>query len=303
MASIQFQRRGPVARQWHAMACELITANLTDIADDSRETAKTIHECRKRCKRLRALLRLGGEGLPKAIRKEEKAVRDAARLLSGHRDATAMLEAIDKLQQWARPDDREYIAPLAEVMGNRLGAASADEDTKPEEAVEQFRVAMEALRLRAERWSLESKGYGLIEAGLTSTYRAAKKRWRQAESDPSSERLHEWRKEVKYHRYQIKMLEPLWPAVLGGWHNETVLLSEDLGDEHDLTLLSMTIAAMPEAAGGAERAASLAGLAAARRAELRELAFERAARLFVERPKDFNKRIRRYWKQWRRENG
>jgi len=302
MASIEFKRRGAVARQFQTMARELMAANLAEIADEATDTAKTIHECRKRCKRLRALIRLGGEALPKAVRKEEKAVRDAARLLSGHRDATALLEAIEKLQEWARPEDRDYIAPLAEVMSSRL-APSEQEDASPNEALEQFRVAMEALLLRSEGWSLESKGYGLLEDGLTSTYGAARKLWREAESDPSSERLHEWRKEVKYHRYQIKMLEPLWPGMLGPWHDETALLSEYLGDEHDLTLLSMTIAAMPDAAGGAERAASLAGLAAARRAELRELAFELASRLFVEKPQDFNNRMRRYWKQWRREIG
>src|ERR1041384_5148276 len=79
------------------------------------------HDARKRTKKLRALLRLVRPELGDDVyRRENRALRDASRRLSGVRDAWVLVEALDDL---GLPDDS--VAPLrAALMGEyraRLG--------------------------------------------------------------------------------------------------------------------------------------------------------------------------------------
>src|SRR5690606_21626149 len=56
------------------------------------------HQIRKHCKKLRGLVRLVRSSFPD-YRKENTAFRDAARLLSGVRNAQSMLETCEKLEE------------------------------------------------------------------------------------------------------------------------------------------------------------------------------------------------------------
>jgi CHAD domain-containing protein len=54
---------------------------------------------------------------------------------------------------------------------------------------------------------------------------------------PTVENFHEWRKRVKYYRYQLKLLRDFWKPVMEALRREAVKLSDDLGDDHDLAVL------------------------------------------------------------------
>src|SRR5437763_13267226 len=71
-------------------------AELRGEADSSPEVA--VHEARKDMKKLRALLRLARDELGDEVyRRENECFRDAARRLSGFRDADMMLGALEGL--------------------------------------------------------------------------------------------------------------------------------------------------------------------------------------------------------------
>src|SRR4029453_237481 len=69
------------------------------------------------------------------------------------------------------------------------------------------------------RASVYARAVRLVDKGLES-------------ADPSV--LHEARKSVIHLRYQLDMLEPIWPALIGAWVKELQRLREVLGDFNDL---------------------------------------------------------------------
>ncbi|MEA2297262.1 MAG: hypothetical protein QOF77_198, partial [Solirubrobacteraceae bacterium] len=79
---------------------ELVTARALLREGFDEDPVDAVHEARKSIKKTRALLRLVRPGLPKRVyRSENRTLRDAARLISGARDADVMVETVEKLAE------------------------------------------------------------------------------------------------------------------------------------------------------------------------------------------------------------
>ena len=98
---------------------------------------------------------------------------------------------------------------------------------------------------------------------------------RQAREDPTAEAMHEWRKRVKYHSYHLRLLEPVWPAMLKAQVGAAKRLEELLGDHHDLDVFMQTLAGDPAAFGDVEKVETIRSLGHRRREELENEAFAR----------------------------
>ena len=125
---------------------------------------------------------------------------------------------------------------------------------------------------------------------LASSELRARKRGAEAEEAPSVERLHEWRKRVKYHRYHCKLLRRRAPELIGARRSVAKALSGLLGDDHDLAVFVRVVAR--EELGDPTLRAVLRDVAAGERRRIQEEAFALGERLFVEAPDDFVERIR-----------
>ena len=227
-------------------------------------------------------------------------LRDAARELSDLRDADALLETYDKLgERFADEVDLRRIAPvrralvarrrrLAEAMTRSKDASppSAPSSTPPAPGWRPGRLRKAA----STSW----------RPGLERAYQRGRKAMRAAYDAPSSERFHDWRKRVKYHRYHLDLLGELWPRPLKARRKEVKALGTMLGDEHDLAVLRATLAADDASFADASTRALL-DLAARRRAELRAAMRPLGGRLFAERPKALAARYGSYWRSWRSE--
>lgn len=248
-----------------------------------------VHDARKCCKRLRALLRLARPGLPADVyERENAAIRDAAREISGLRDAEALIEAFDAL---AGEDsaDADRAALRRRLGGDRSPAAPVAAAVR--DAEERLRQA----RTRVGQWRLDDDGFEPLGDGLRRTYRAGRRRLAEARDTASTPALHEWRKQVKYHWYHVRLLQPAWPGPLRARRAELKALSDALGDDHDLAMLDAALAAAPAAELGGLREAL-----AQRRARLQAEAFALGARLYADRPKALRRRYRGYWEAWKR---
>ena len=82
---------------------------------------------------------------------------------------------------------------------------------------------------------------------------------------PTDEAFHEWRKEVKYLRYQMESLRPIDPPAFSGVIAALDSLGEVLGTEHDHTVLRWVVGR--EGSRGGE-AAHVLELLQARKEEL-----------------------------------
>jgi CHAD domain-containing protein len=277
------------------IACEQLDRALGEIDDPELALDETVHQLRKRCKKLRGLLRLVRPAL-KGYGKENKDFRDTARRLSPLRDADALIEAYDALM--ARLEgtaDRRAFGPVRARLTREARAARQDGGT--DAALGAVRAALVAARSRAAGWTLGADGADAVAGGLGKTYRRARKAMQAAWASPADEAMHDWRKRLKYHWYHLRLLEEVNPEMMRPRAEAADALGELLGDHHDLAVLEARIDATPEAFRGADLEAFHA-LLRGRKAALEEAAFAQGRVLLAERPKALVKRVRGYWAAW-----
>lgn len=251
------------------------------------------HDARKRTKKVRALLRLARPELgDKAYRRENRALRDASRLLSPVRDAWVLVEALDDL---VTPPD-EDLSPEA-VAGFRavLAAEHRELQTGQEEdgALVQAATAYEEVLARVSRWPLKDHGWASLDEGLEDVFRRGREAMARAQSKGRAEDFHEWRKQVKYLRHQFGLLRLVWPDVLEAMEDTADELGERLGADHDLAVLRERVEIEQSLAPEVRKA--LLRRMDARRREHQSEAHDLGRRLYAEKPSALRQRLGRLW--------
>lgn len=284
------------------IAIEQIDSAIEEVDDSDLGPEETVHQVRKRCKKIRALLRLARPAFESTYQKENAAFRDRARALSEARDATSRIECVDALKERSSSSS----SPKLEALDRVRAALIAHRDelydgSEVSRRLSEFRDEMTSARDRARGWTLDDGGFGAVGRGVKKTYRRARKAMAEAEQTPTVENFHEWRKRVKYHRYHTRLLRPLWETVLQARREELHQLSDLLGDAHDLAVLRRWLVDHAEDMGASEQLHDALAIADERRQILRAHAFPLGRRLFFDAPKQFRKRARAYWNSWRAE--
>ncbi len=281
------------------IATRALSSLLRDILASGRKPLDTpgitdevaVHDLRKVLKRWRAILRLIGPVVGDEAEVLRIEARDLAREMASARDGRAALEALSDLGEDIPTLSERSRASIAERL-TRIGASAEAASITP---MLKARVS-EALARAAnavERWPIAD--FDSIEATrqLTTTYRRARDAmpaiWEQA----SPEELHRFRRRVVEHRYQMELVEPVWPKLIRLWVAESQRLRDRLGAHQDLAVLQRMIEPHQPLAPWRSRLTPLiadrqgAHVAAARRL---------AGRLFAEKPKAFRQRVALLWK-------
>jgi CHAD domain-containing protein len=260
-----------------------------------RLTDEKIHDARKRIKKARAALRLLRDALGKAgYKRENAALRDVARPLSQLRDSKVLLDTLEKLTDrfgqkcrglsldgFRRALNRERQALRRQVLGRPAALRSQI-------------IALRRIRSHAKNWHVGK--HELIGCGLERVYSKGRHALSAAETEGTPECFHEWRKQVKYLRHQLEFLTPVWPEVLRELADQAHKLADDLGDEHDLTVLRQTTQQHQDTL--AKDFSLLRALIDRRRLELQHKALIRGRQLYEEKPRTFVMRLRGYWDNW-----
>jgi CHAD domain-containing protein len=266
------------------------------LEDRHQSDAEAVHAYRKTMKRWRALLRLLAPFVGEDGRHLRRQARDFAQEFAGARDLQGALDALADL---AAADALPGTAPLA-AMQRRLDEAkrAAESSTMNEERRGRLTTALNAATLALECWPLERIAFSALVDELARTYRQARrampKDWTRARADE----LHELRKKVVVHRYQMELIEPLWPRMNKVWVSEAQRLRERLGHHQDLEMLRTLTAARQPAAPWRER---LLPAIEKRQGGHIEQAARLAGRLFAERPQAFRARIKALWESHNRD--
>jgi CHAD domain-containing protein len=256
--------------------------------EHGHDPVEAVHGARKDLKKARALLRLARPGMPRdAYRRENRALRDIGRAMSGGRDADVMVETSDGLAK-RFGNSREFAAlhrRLAAYARGRQDAADVDA------LADSLRDAAG----RAASWPFDDCDLATLQAGEKRAYRDGRRAFADAREEPSAERLHEWRKRVKDLWYHHRLLANAWRGPMKAHADECDALGTLLGDDHDLATLAGTLTA----GDGVDAPPSvdldtLTGLIERRRAELQAEAFVLGERLYAEKPKAHARRIGRY---------
>ncbi len=258
--------------------------------------AEAIHGARKDLKKARAALRLAREELGERIfKRENRALRDAARTLSASRDAEVKLATLDALADGEGDVPPGATALWREALASDRDRIVGEESGGTEEAV----TAIEAVAARAPEWKLRADGWKLLAPGLDTAYRDGREAFAALGDSADFEAVHDLRKRGKDLWYQLRLLRDAWQPVLEPTAEEVHDFTDLLGDHHDLAVLCIDLAGREEV--DTVHRETLRTLIEARQASL--LAEARAAgeRIYAEKPKAFDRRLRAYWRAWRRD--
>ncbi len=248
-----------------------------------------VHGARKAIKRARAVLRLVRVALGPQFAPGNVALRDAARRLAHHRDASVAAATFERLV----PEVPPALVPLRDALGAARDASRREVDAEVAAAAQVLELTGEG----AAAWPEFPRAWTVVAAGLRDSYRGGRRAMRAALADPSPAAFHEWRKRVKDLWYHTSILEGVWKPIQRAWAEALEQPAEVLGEEHDLDVLRRTLDAAPELGGEARSA--LLTRADARGAALRSEAFDRGRRLYAESTRQYVERMRCYWEAWR----
>ncbi|WP_108666257.1 CHAD domain-containing protein [Euzebya rosea] len=203
-----------------------------------------VHDARKRCKKVRAVARLCRDALGDGYSPINAAFRDAARIVADARDAWALVETVDLLA--SRDDDdlcpEEVARDIRRAVVDRYHRVrtAAAESGLPAEAHSALRDAAADI----DRWPLSAGMTAAdLEPSIARVHGRGRDRWLalrdtlQDDPDEATEEWHDWRKRVKYLRYQVLLLEEAWPEVMSATESLLHDLTDALGEDHDLAVL------------------------------------------------------------------
>ncbi len=282
------QRQKPASRKFRLKRKEPVREGIVRIARgrlDSavdelsgragNDTATAVHEARKDLKKLRALVRL-----VQADPSWNRRLRDTGRRLAGRRDADVLLATLDELVK------RGDVAKKS-VRGLRKELAAEAGRETDDAQIPLAQAELTVARGEIDAIAPQKGSFKAFRPGLQQIYGDGRAAYRTARKKPTAENLHEWRKHVKDLWYSATILHSAWPAMMDELAAEAHVLSELLGEDHDLAMLT-------ERATG-KKHKQLRKAIVRRRTRLRKRSFKLGKRLYAEKPKGFTRRIGAAW--------
>jgi CHAD domain-containing protein len=292
--SYQLKKKEPVGKGICRVARQEIEKAIEALgAQRDGGAAGAVHKARKHFKKLRALLRLVRDELgQKNFDRENVSLRDAARQISGVRDAQVLVRSIEGFGEHLSAKEQ----PVALLKLRALFQREAQQQLRAVQnsnGLEDVIFRLREVEERVQGWGIDALGWSGLRGGVKRIYKRSRKAFRMACDDPGARNLHEWRKRTKALWYAVRLLRATSPDVMGELARELRTLSDFLGDDHDLVMLCARIKAMAKN-GKLGKGQSLCPLIERRGKELKCAAFDLAERLFVPKPGAFADRIDLY---------
>ncbi|WP_279479274.1 CHAD domain-containing protein [Aureimonas sp. SK2] len=294
----RFDPRIPVDASIRRAAQEQIDKAVRDLSDGEDNRHEAVHEARKRLKKLRGLVRLLRAAEPNFAAAENARYRDAGRTLSGVRDRTALIEALDGLEaRFAGEVESPSFAVVRTALELKRQAAIEAQGSAEDVAaaairsLKEGRLALDALVLGRKA----GRNRGQVVSAIEANYRRGRRDLKTARRSGHAEDFHDLRKRIKYLGMHLKLLEDVWPAVIAPLREEADRAADALGRDHDYAVLHAEMLADPRSFGARADLDIVLALLDRHQTELRAEAAETCGRLLAETPEAFAARIARLW--------
>jgi len=298
----------PVGKALLDVAAAILAEAQGVLDDRTRAPTLKVHDTRRAMKRWRAFLRMMEPFVGEGARQLRIDGRELARSLGAARDAQSAIDAFDDA---TKAGDAAEAADAAEE-----GEGVSRPPPLSAQSLKTIRKRLESLRDEGERslwndavraqiadylaqaraqvaqWDLDAVRFDEFADMLAKTYRRGRRAVPESWEDISPEELHELRRRVVEHRYQMELIEPLWPRLGRIWVDEAQRLRTRLGRYQDLAVLGEKAALRQPLA---HWRAKLAPLIAERQDAHAKAARKVAARLYAEPSKAFRRRLEALW--------
>lgn len=292
--SYRIKRSEAVQHAMRRIAHEQLAKAIAEIDDSLLDRQQVIHQVRKRCKKLRGLIRLVRPVLGKRYAQENEAFRDAAGRLSALRDAFVQIEVYDRLmEQYASPMQRDACSVVRQQLALRRDQIDPQEINR---CLAEARQRLADAQSRASKWKLSCSGFDAWAGGFAKTHAGARLSLRACSKEPSTPALHDWRKHIKYHGYQTRLIAGICPELLKPYVKVLDALGESLGDDHNLAVLQESIQTIPTEPANRIDVEAFVSVLNQRRQMIQQTAIPQGQRIFAESSKAFMTRLNKYWK-------
>jgi CHAD domain-containing protein len=284
----------PVGGALRAVAAGAVAEAQAILNDPALDSTTKVHDIRRALKRWRALLRMLTPHLGEGGQALRLQARDLARRLTVARDAQSAIDAFHDATEACL--DLPFALParsLVTIQCRLEGLRAENERNIWTEAIQKdLSDYLTSASWQAGQWNLEPLTFANLAGMLATTYRRARRAIPRSWSEPEGEELHELRRRVVEHRYQMELIEPVWPRLGRIWVEEAQRLRTRLGKCQDLEMLTAKAAPHQPLAHWRSK---LAPVIAHRQAEHVQAARRLAVRLFAEPPKGFRRRLEVLW--------
>jgi len=278
---------------------ELIERALARIESAGADRSEDLHQVRVTLKRLRALLRLVRPVVSERFcDRENRRLKGMADRLAFFRDTSVSGQTLATLAKSG--------ADRSESAFDRVLARFAEHAPEPS----RFRASRERVLKHAAKCLAEAKqsfenmlipaeDWQALGPGLQQVYGRARNRMLRALTYQSPEAFHEWRKQVKYLYYQLRMLESISPRRLEMRVGRLRKLEDRLGKDHDLAVLEKLLCDGRQQYGGKRAVKRVVSCLVRQSRKLRRESEALGKELFREKPRKFADRLGKHWSLWR----
>jgi CHAD domain-containing protein len=277
-----------VCRRQIALAIEASESERTD--DNS-----PVHRTRKHLKKARAALRFLQPVVPRReFDSARKQLRKAALLLSDIRDAEVRFQTVQQLGHLLQIEPDDVLEKAEAFLGLELDsflAAFSDWKDEVDRRLSEVRAQMKA-------WRVDGLTCKQVRRTAQSSYRGGRHALRYANETPNAENFHTFRKHAKELMFQLRILQPLHPALFRQLVSELEGLAQTLGNAHDLAFLEQRLIKRTRKGENDHAAEALSELIGLREKELQRTAAALGERFYAEKPKAFARRISEFFTEW-----
>ncbi len=255
------------------------------------KSADEIRQARRHVKKVRALIRLVRPALGARYKPMDRRLKAVNRLLGPIADGEAVVDTLDRL-------GRKY-PPLSGHTGAAIRAgllareARAGQRAKNSRIPRTMRRLLQAEQQRVQGWKNRIGGVRTIARGLERTTRDARRAMALTAVHPTTENYHSWRRRVKDHWLQVRLIQERCGNGLRGDAHRLERLDGVLGEYHNCVLLIQVL--VDEALIPRADTAGVVRLIRRFQAELRRKALKTGAAIYQEKPEVFVKRVMRLW--------
>ncbi|AZO10446.1 MULTISPECIES: CHAD domain-containing protein [unclassified Mesorhizobium] len=254
-----------------------------------------LHKCRKRLKSIRALLRLVRSGDESFWQTENECYRQVSALLAGPREATALIETLDRLSD-AFP--KQSAGGGLDSVRERLVLRQHELHAGPglDAAINAAIAACQEGLERTDGLSLPDqpeRAADILAEGARATLRRARKALDKAGSRGGADDFHELRTAAKTHSMHLSLLGRLWPTPIKARRKAVDKLGELLGELHDVFVMRALLEADGEPLGPPGETRLLRKLLKRSQKSLTRACLAEAAELFDDSPRRSARKLAR----------
>lgn len=236
--AFKFDRSRPLALEVQRVSREQFDYAIACLEQaNGPDAPEAVHEFRKTTKKLRALLRLLTNVLPPTDRTRwESVLRAAALDWAQSRDATVLRQLVEQAYGSVLPSLPPSVrSQMAESLLSRFPRASHDE--APPQSPAALSIALSTTADEVHQALGDNIELAVLLRTLIHSYRRGRKALRVWQDENSIEHLHRFRKRVKDHLYQVRLMAGLSSKSVRRNALALEQLAELLGACHDLAQL------------------------------------------------------------------